>query len=177
MSDDPQNDLKPEIRQLPRAMNLFLRRAMPRFTVETCAEAFILTLAKLIPTGHMLGLLMGTCPSDKSSSSIDAQRRTSPARAEKQLPRRRLVQRETSAESQDDLKLVLHPSLKTLQFDPAERQALEDEGCRAAVEIHFAYYSRPILRVILGIIQRQVAAHPSRPRTSCWCFADAVSSH
>ena len=57
MSDEPQNDLKPEIRQLPRAMNLFLKRAMPKFTVETCAEAFILTLAKLIPTGHLLGYL------------------------------------------------------------------------------------------------------------------------
>jgi hypothetical protein len=57
MSDDAQNDLKPDLRQLPQAMNLFLKRAMPRFTVETCAEAFIVTLAKLIPIGHLLGYL------------------------------------------------------------------------------------------------------------------------
>jgi hypothetical protein len=47
--------------------------------------------------------------------------------------------------------LVLHHSLKSLQFDPGERKNLEDHGCRAAVEIHFFYYSRPLLRVILGL--------------------------
>jgi hypothetical protein len=150
MSDDPQNDLKPEIRQLPQAMNIFLKRAMPRFTVETCAEAFIGTVAKLIPTGHLFGYLWK--PARQSNyrmrltvkdGEVVQERETSPA-AE-------IVQRETSTESREDLKLVLHHSLKSLQFDPAERKTLEDGGSRAAVEIHFSYYSRPLLRVIVGL--------------------------
>jgi hypothetical protein len=150
MSDDLQSDLKPEIRQLPQAMNLFLRRAMPRFTVETCAEAFILTLSKLIPIGHLLGYLWE--PARQANHRIRLALKDGQVLHEREAaPPAEILQREASAESQDDLKLVVHHSLKSLQFDPAERKTLEGQGCRAAVEIHFAYYSRPILRVILGL--------------------------
>jgi len=150
MSDDPQSDLKPEIRQLPRAMSLFLKRAMPTYSVESCAEAFILTLANLIPVGHLIGYLW------KSARQTNHRLRLTIKSSEvlqepEGAPPAEIVQRETSPESQEDLKLVLHHSLKSLQFDPAERKTLEDQGCRAAVEIHFSYYSRPILRVILGL--------------------------
>ncbi len=150
MSDDPQNDLKPEIRQLPRAMNFFLKRAMPRFTVETCAEAFILTLAKLVPIEHLLGYLWK--PARQTSHRIRLTLEGGQVRQEQEASHpAEIVQREASAESHDDLKLVLHHSLKSLQLDPEERKTLEDRGCRAAVEIHFTYYSRPILRIILGL--------------------------
>lgn len=123
---------------------------MPRFTVETCAEAFIATLAKLIPAGYILGFLWK--PGRQTNLRVRLTLKGGQVLQEQEAaPTAGIVQRETSAGSQDDLKLVLHPSLKTLQFDPAERKALEDQGCRAAVEIHFAYYSRPILRVVLGI--------------------------
>jgi hypothetical protein len=151
MSDDPQNDLKPEIRQLPRAMNVFLRRAMPRFTVETCAEAFILTLAKLIPIGHLLGYLWE--PGRQTNHRIRLTYASGEVMHEREAASpAEIVHREASAESEDDLKLVLHHSLKSLAFETAERKSLEDRGCRAAVEIHFAYYGRPILRVVLGLI-------------------------
>ena len=150
MSDDPQNDLKPEIRQLPQAMNIFLKRAMPRFTVETCAEAFIGTLAKLIPTGHLFGYLWK--PARQSNYRIRLTVKSGEVVQEREAsPAAEIVQRETSTESREDLKLVLHHSLKSLQFDPAERKTLEDGGSRAAVEIHFSYYSRPLLRVIVGL--------------------------
>jgi hypothetical protein len=150
MSDDLQNDLKPEIRQLPRAINLFLKRALPRFTVETCAEAFILTLAQFIPIEHLLGYLWE--PARKKNHRIRLTLNSGQVLHDREAtPRAEVVQREASSESQDDLKLVLHGSLKSLQFDPAERKILEDQGCRAAVEIHFAYYNRPILRVIVGL--------------------------
>jgi hypothetical protein len=150
MSDDPKSDLKPEIRQLPQAMNLFLKRAMPAFTVESCAESFILALAKLFPVSHLLGYLWGparqtshrTCFTLKSGQIV---------REEAPAPSAEIFQREGSDASEDHLKLVLHPSLKSLQSDPSERRTLETQGCKAAVEIHFAYYSRPILRVILGL--------------------------
>jgi hypothetical protein len=150
MSDDPQNDLKPDIRQLPQAMSLFLKRAMPKFTVETCAEAYIVTLAKLLPIGHLLGFLW------KSGRQTNHRIRLTLKggeilREEEATPPAEIVQRDAPAESHDDLKLVLHHSLKSLQFDPAERKTLEDRGCRAAVEIHFSYYNRPLLRVVLGL--------------------------
>jgi hypothetical protein len=150
MNDDPQSDLKPEIRQLPRAMNLFLKRAMPRFTVESCADAFVLTLAKIIPTGHLFGYLWKA--GRQTNHRVRFNLKDGQILHEREAaPLAEIVQREASVESEDDLKLVLHPSLKSLQFDPAERKSLEELGCRAAVEIHFAYYSRPILRIIVGL--------------------------
>jgi hypothetical protein len=150
MSDDPQNDLKPEIRQLPQAMNVFLKRAMPMFTVETCAEAFIGTLAKLIPAGQLFGYLWK--PARQSNHRMRLTVKNGEVLQEREVaPAAEIVQRENSTESREDLKLVLHHSLKSLQFDPAERKTLEEGGSRAAVEIHFSYYSRPLLRVIVGL--------------------------
>jgi hypothetical protein len=148
MSDDAQNELKPAIHQLPQAMNFFLKRAMPGFTVETCAGAFILTLAKLLPISHLVGYLWK--PARQTNHRIRLTLKSGELLQERVAPLAE-VQREASAESQEDLKLVLHHSLKSLQFDPAERKNLEDQGCRAAVEIHFSYYGRPILRVLLGL--------------------------
>jgi hypothetical protein len=155
MSDDPQNDLKPEIRQLPRAMNLFLKRAMPRLTVETCAEAFILTLANIVPVGNLLGYLWE--PKPQINHRVRLTFRNGQLLREREVaPPAEIVQREASAESEDDLKLILHHSLKSLQFEPAERKSLEEQGCRAAVEIQFSYYSRPILRVVVGLLNAKL---------------------
>ncbi len=150
MSDDPKSDLKPEIRQLPQAMNLFLKRAMPAFTVESCAEAFILALAKLFPVSHLLGYLWEPARqiSHRTRFTLESGQ---VVREREPSPPADIFQREGSDGSEDHLKLVLHPSLKSLQSDPSERRTLETKGCKAAVEIHFAYYNRPILRVILGL--------------------------
>jgi hypothetical protein len=150
MSDEPQSDLKPEIRQLPQAVHLFLRRATPQFTVETCVDAFILTLVKLIPIQYLLGYLWR--PAHKINHRIRLTLdRDLILREQEIAPEAQILQSKASAQSQDDLRLTLHRSLKSLQSDPAARKTLESHGCRAAVEIHFAYYSRPILRVILGL--------------------------
>jgi len=150
MSDDPKSDLKPEIRQLPQAMNLFLKRAMPAFTVESCAEAFILALAKLFPVSHLLGYLWEPArqTSHRTRFTLESGQ---VVREREPSPPVEIFQREDSDASEDHLKLVLHPSLKSLQSDPSERRTVETKGCKAAVEIHFAYYNRPILRVILGL--------------------------
>jgi hypothetical protein len=150
MSDDPKSDLKPEIRQLPQAMNLFLKRAMPAFTVESCAEGFILALTKIFPVAHLLGYLWE--PARQTSHRTRFTLKSGQVvREQEAAPPAEIFQREGSDGSQDHLKLVLHPSLKSLQSDPSERKTLETQGCKAAVEIHFAYYNRPILRVILGL--------------------------
>jgi len=150
MSDDPKSDLKPEIRQLPQAMNLFLKRALPAFTVESCAEAFILALAKLFPVSHLLAYLWEPArqTSHRTRFTLESGQ---VVREREPSPPTEIFQREGSDASEDHLKLVLHPSLKSLQSDPSERRTLETKGCKAAVEIHFAYYNRPILRVILGL--------------------------
>jgi hypothetical protein len=150
MSDEPQSDLKPEIRQLPQAVQLFLRCAMPQFTVETCVEAFILTLVKLIPVENLLGYLWQ--PGHQTNHRIRLTlERDLVLREQETGPDVHTLQSKASAQSQDDLRLILHRSLKSIQSDPAARKALESHGCRAGVEIHFAYYSRPILRVFLGL--------------------------
>jgi hypothetical protein len=71
MSDDPQNELKPVIRQLPQEMNFFLKRAMPKFTVKNFADAFII-LWQTPPDQSPGWLPMGTRSSDQSSNSIDS---------------------------------------------------------------------------------------------------------
>jgi hypothetical protein len=150
MSEGPQNNPKPDIRQLPQVMSLFLRQAMPRFTIEACSEAFILTIIKLVPIQYLFGYLWE--PARQASHRIRLTLQGDQVLQEQEPTSvAEIAQREASVESHDDLKLVLHYSLRTLQFDPAERKILEDQGCRAAVEIHFAYYGRPILRVILGL--------------------------
>ena len=150
MSDEPQSDLKPEIRQLPQAVNFFLKRALPRFTVAICVEAFILTLVKFIPIQHLLGYLWQ--PGQQSSQRIRLiLERDILLQEQETASGVQAVQSKLSRDSQDDLRLRLHRSLKSLQSDPAARKTLEDKGCRAAIEIHFTYYSRPILRVILGL--------------------------
>jgi hypothetical protein len=150
MSDEPQSELKPDIRQLPQAVQLFLRRAMPQFTVETCVEAFILTLAKLIPIQYLLAYLWQ--PGHQTNRRTRLTLESGLVLREQEIsPDAQILQSKASAEFQDDLRLMLHRSLKSIQSDPAARNALENHGCRAGVEIHFAYYSRPILRVVLGL--------------------------
>jgi hypothetical protein len=150
MSDDPRSSLKPEIRQLPQAVQLFLRGAMPKFTVETCVEAFILTLVKLTPVEYLLGYLWQA--GHQSNHRIRLTLEGGLVLREREIaPEAPLLQSRASAQSQDDLRLILHRSLKSIQSDPVARQTLENHGCRAGVEIHFAYYSRPILRIMLGL--------------------------
>src|ERR1700738_2396538 len=150
MSDEPQSDLKPEIRQLPQAVQLFLRRATPQFTVETCVDAFILTLVKLIPIQYLLGYLWRPAHKINHRTRLTLDRDLI-LREQEIAPEAQILESKASAQSQDDLRLTLHRSLKSLQSDPAARKTLESTGCGGAAQIHFAYYSRPILRVILGL--------------------------
>lgn len=150
MSDELQSELKPEIRQLPQAVTLFMKRALPRFTVDTCVEAFILTLVKFIPIQELLGYLWPPGQQSNQRIRLILERDVLLHEPEKTAGAQ-VLQSKTSPESEDDLRLTLHRSLRSLQSDAAARKTLEDKGCRAAIEIHFTYYSRPILRVILGL--------------------------
>jgi len=150
MSDEPQSDPRPELRQLPQAVQLFLRCAIPQFTVETCVDAFILTLAKLIPIQHLIGYLWP--PVRQTNHRIRlALERGLVSRENEIAPEAQILQSKASPQTQDDLRITLHRSLRSLQGDSAARNALEHHGCRAAMEMSFGYYSRPILRLIVGL--------------------------
>lgn len=150
MREETQKVLQPEARQLPHAINLFLKHALPEFTVEKCADAVILTLVEFLPVADLLGFLWESARQSTHRTRLTLENGQL-LRERQSAPPAEIVQREATAQSQDDLKLVLHRSLKTVPIEPAERKALESRGCRAAIEIHFAYYTRPILRVVVGL--------------------------
>jgi hypothetical protein len=148
---------------------------LPEFTVEKCADAVILTLVEFLPVTDLLGFLW--------ESSRQSTHRTRLTLQEGQIlheresaPPAEIVQREATAESQDDLKLVLHRSLKTVPIEPIERKALESRGCRAAIEIHFAYYTRPILRIVVGLTNsKSLPANDSQDFLLAFCRCCHVS--
>ncbi len=150
MRDETQKELKQEVRHLPHAISLFLKRALPEFTVEKCADAVILTLTEFLPIADLLGFLWESARQSTHRTRLTLENGQI-LRERESAPAAEIVQREATAESQDDLKLVLHRSLKTVPIEPAERKAFERSGCRAAIEIHFAYYTRPILRIVVGL--------------------------
>jgi hypothetical protein len=151
MRDDAQKELKPEVRQLPHAMSVFLKHALPEFTVEKCADAVILTLAEFLPIADLLGFLWESARHSTHRTRLTLEN-GQVMRARESAPPAEIVQREAASESQDDLKLVLHRSLKTVPIQSDERRTLESRGCRAAIEVHFAYYTRPILRIVVGLM-------------------------
>jgi hypothetical protein len=150
MSDGPQSVLKPEIRQLPQAVHFFLRHATPQFSIEKCVDAFILTLAELIPHQHLVGYLWQPDRQTNHRTRLTLDRGLV-LHEDEIAPEAQVLQSKADAQPQDDLGLTLHRSLKTLQYDAAARNTLENHSCRAGIEIRFAYYSWPILRVIVGL--------------------------
>ncbi len=150
MNDNPQKDLRPETRQLPHAMSVFLKHALPEFTVEKCADAVIQTLVDFFPIADLLGFQWESARQSTHRTRITFENGEI-FRVRESAPAAEIVQREATAESEEDLRLVLHRSLKTVPIESAERKVLEARGSRAAIEIHFAYYTRPILRIVLGL--------------------------
>jgi len=150
MSDETRSELKPEPRQLAQAVNIFLKRALPSFTVDKCAEAVILTLISFFDVEHLVAFLWESARQSTYRTRLTL-KDGEMLRERETAPTAEIVQREATAGSQDDLKLVLHRSLRTVQIDPALRQVLENQRCRAAIEIYFAYYTRPILKILIGL--------------------------
>ena len=150
MRDDAQKEPKPEVRQLPHAMSVFLKHALPEFTVEKCADAVILTLAEFLPVADLLGFLWESSrhPTQRTRLTLE---NGQILRARESAPAAEMIQSGAKADVEEDLKLVLHRALKTVPIEPTERKALERHGCRAAIEVRFAYYTRPILRIVVGL--------------------------
>src|SRR5262245_33465342 len=177
MRDELPNQQNPDVRHLPQTVNFFLKKALPGFSVDTCSEAFILALRKFITFEHLHGYLWrpgrhashrvrlalaGDLISFTEEISLDAQSHYG----------------EASAESRDDLRVTLHRSVRSLEFEPAIQRALVNEGCKAAIEVYFAYYGRPALWLALGMpTSKQLPGEETQDLLLVFCKCFLVSLH
>jgi hypothetical protein len=177
MREELPNQQMPDVRHLPQMVNFFLKKALPQFSVEACSEAFILTLRNFIPFEHLYGCLWR--PTQQPNHRIRlAFAGESVSFNEEIAPGAQSRQSEISSESRDDLKVTLHRSLKSLEFDPATRRMLETKGCKAGVEIYFAYYGRPALWIALGMPgAKQLPAEETQELLLIFCQCALVSLH
>ena len=177
VNDRGQRDLRPDVRQLAPAVNFFLKQTMTRFTVESCTEALILTLAQFIQFKYLLGYLW---ESDRQAGHrFRITFEDGVVRREQEvLPEPQIHQSEQTGETGDDLTLTLHRSLKSFKSDPAARRILEKQGCPAALEMNFAYYERPIFWAVLGLASpRLIAASETQEFLLLFCRCCLVSLH
>jgi len=168
----------PDVRQLAAAVNFFLKQIIKRFTVESCTEALVLTLAQFIQFKSFLGYRWD---SDRQAEhrfriTLDQGKVRSAREALPESPQIR--QSEPSGEPGDNLILTLHKSLKSFKSDPAARKTLEQQGCSAALEMNFAYYERPIFWAVLGLANhRLVASDETQEFLLLFCRCCLVSLH
>jgi hypothetical protein len=177
MRTDLPNQEGPDVRHLPQTVNLFLKKALPGFTVDKCSEAFILTLRNFVSFEHFHGFLWRpaqhgnyrvrlTLAGELVSFSEEASQST------------QIRQSENATESRDDLRVTLHRSVRTLEAEPEIQRTLEDQGCKAAIEIHFSYYGRPALWIALGVpTPRQLPAEKTQELLLVFCHCALVSLH
>ena len=177
MRTDLPNQESLDLRHLPQMVNLFLKKALPGFTVDKCSEAFILTLRDFISFEHFHGFLWrpaqhgnyrvrltlaGDLVSFTEETSQGAQIRQS----------------ENTTDSRDDLRVTLHRSVRTLETEPEIQQMLEDEGGKAAIEILLSYYGRPALWIALGVpTPKQLPAEKTQELLLVFCHCALVSLH
>jgi hypothetical protein len=177
MREELPDQQRPDVRHLPQTVNFFLKKALPQFSVDTCSEAFILTLRNFIPFEHLHGYLWR--PTQQSNHRIRLALAGDSVSFEEEIaPGAQSRQSEISSESRDDLRVTLHRSVKSLEFDPAIRRMLENKGCKAAVEIYFAYYGRPALWTVLGMpAAKQLPAEETQELLLIFCQCALVSLH
>ena len=147
---DPQIDSKPDVSQLQQAVNVFLKDALPYLALDACADAIIRSVAKFIPGGVVSGSLWkpGQRPNTRYRLAVDGDTVVHRESAELDLP----VETTKPVEGlEDDVRILLHRSLKTLTTDRPGVDNLQQAKYRAAIEIRFSYFGRPILLVIVGL--------------------------
>jgi hypothetical protein len=136
-----------DVRQVHAALNSFLKKIPAHFSAESCADALVSTLAQYIVTNQIFGFLW------------EPHRRTNNRRrltfyngnvVKTQETAPEALAHEEEKDYRNDLRIMIHSSLKTFSSDPAIRKEIEDHGNRSSIEIHFSYYGRPLLWVILG---------------------------
>jgi len=173
---NPERDA-PDVRQLAAAVNFFLKQIIKRFTVESCTEALVLTLAQFVQFKSFLGYRWESDRQAEHRFKITFDQGT--VRSEREaVPETQIRQSEPPGESGDNLILALHKSLKSFKSDPSARKTLEQQGCSAALEMNFAYYERPIFWAVLGLANhRLVASDETQEFLLLFCRCCLVSLH
>jgi hypothetical protein len=178
MRDELPDQQGSDVRHLPQTVNFFLRKTLPEFTVDTCSEAFILTLRNFISFQHLHGYLWR--PAQHASQRVRLALADNLVSFTEEMisPGAQSRQSDASAESRDDLRVTLHRSIKSLESEPALRRALDNEGCKTAIEIYFAYYGRPVLWTALGLPgPKQLPAEETQELLLVFCQCALVSLH
>jgi hypothetical protein len=173
MANEPKNG--PDVRQVHPALSFFLKHLTPDFSLESCADSLILTIAQYVTSNQIFGFLWDP-----------ARRATSRTRltlyngnvvhalvTEKKVP-----PHEPEKEYRTDLRVLIHNSSKSILQDPGIRHEIEEHGNRSAIEIRFSYYGRPLLWVVLGFPnQRQIPSEAVQEFLLIFCRCCLVSLH
>jgi hypothetical protein len=145
MSKETQSQL--DARQVQPALNLFLKKIPADFSVESCADALIGTLAHYLPSNQLFGLLWEPHRRTNDRSRLTSYNGTV-VKTRETAPEALAYEEEKTY--RHDLRIMVHTSLKTFASDPSIRKEIEQQGNRSAIEIHFCYYGRPLLWIIFG---------------------------
>jgi hypothetical protein len=154
MTDNTSRDQPLDVRQLAAAVNLFLKYTTPDFTVDSCVDAFIKTLAQFVDGKVFFGYSW--------QPDVQLHERSPISLVDGVVSRGPMIAEEKSeldnilAGSSENLLLTLHRSLRSFRSDTAARGELRAADCRGAIEIYFAYYSKPILWMVVGLTNAKI---------------------
>jgi hypothetical protein len=146
---EPQTASRPDVSVLQQAVNVFLKEAMPQLALNACVDAIIRSVAKVIPGGLISGSLWGPGqrPNTRFRLALDGDTVLHRESAELDLP----VETMRTESPEDDVRVLLHRSLKSLNTDRPGVDSLRQAKYRAAIEVRFCYFGRPILLLIVGL--------------------------
>jgi hypothetical protein len=147
---EAQTESRPEVSLLQQAVNVFLKDAMPQLTLNACADSMIRSVMRFIPGGLVSGSLW--CPGQRPNSrfrlTLEGDTVVHRESAELDLLPEDLKLADTS---EDDVRILLHRSLKSLTTDRPGLDTLQQAKYRAAIEIRLCYFGRLILLLIVGL--------------------------
>ncbi|HEY0791441.1 MAG TPA: hypothetical protein VGD78_10300 [Chthoniobacterales bacterium] len=132
-----------------QALNHFVRKVGPAFTVRACAGSMLLTLRHFLPPMPSYGFVWP--PHHRPDRRIRLTLKGPSIQANEEDYPEFQIQKGAASVS-DDFRLTLHRSLKSLPaHDAWARQSFAEQGLRSAVEMQLHYYGRPLCWVILGL--------------------------
>jgi hypothetical protein len=148
--NEVQTESRPEVSLLQQAVNVFLKDAMPNLTLTACSDAMIRSVTRFIPGGLVSGSLWypGQRPNTRFRLTLEGDTIVHRESAELDLPPEEL---KSADAPEDDLRILLHRSLKSLTTDRPGVDNLRQANYRAAIEIRFCYFGRLILLLLVGL--------------------------
>src|ERR1700733_529091 len=141
---EAQTESRPDVSLLQQAVNVFLKDAMPHLSLTAVADATIRSVTRFIPGGLVSGSLWrpGQRPNTRFRLALEGDTVVHRESAELDLPPEEL---KPAAGPEDDVRILLHRSLKSLTMDRPGVDNLRQGQYRAAIEIRFCYFGRLIL--------------------------------